>query len=157
MSKDRSELERLGGEPVSRRSFLKGFAAIPVIGAVLAPLAAAGQFAYPPASLSKGPGKVPVKGGAEVRVGDRLDFNYDQEPYTLFRNSETEYVAVSRVCTHLGCTIAWQEKEDFFECPCHGARFDRTGKVLRAPANGPLARLKVTIEGAGVLVEREEA
>jgi len=132
-------------------------AAIPVAGALLGPLAAAGQYLYPPASLSKGPGKIPVKGGGDVKVGDRLDFDYDQEPYTLFRNSETEYVAVSRVCTHLGCTIAWQEKEDFFECPCHGARFDGTGKLLRGPANGPLARLKVTVSGRDVLVEREEA
>ena len=157
MNQDRSALERLEGKPVSRRSFLKGIAAIPVIGALVAPLAAAGQYAYPPASLSKGPGKVQVKGGDEVKVGERLDFNYDQEPYTLFRNSETEFVAVSRVCTHLGCTIAWQEQDDFFECPCHGARFDQTGKVLRGPANSPLARLTVTVEGGHVTVERGEA
>ncbi len=143
--------------PVSRRGFLKAVVSLPVVGALVAPLVAGGQFVYPPASLSRGPGKVAVPGTGEVKVGGHLDFNYGGEPHTIFRVSDQEYVAVSRVCTHLGCTIAWQDGNSFFECPCHGARFDQTGKVLRGPATSPLNRLKVTIANGEVFVEGGEA
>jgi isorenieratene synthase len=50
--------------------------------------------------------------------------------------------ALSLTCTHQGCTV--QPNEDgTFHCPCHGARFDRTGKVLRGPAQQDLPRFRV--------------
>ncbi|MGF1494953.1 MAG: Rieske 2Fe-2S domain-containing protein [Microcoleaceae cyanobacterium] len=41
---------------------------------------------------------------------------------------------VSAVCSHLGCVVAWNNAEKSWDCPCHGARFDRSGRVLHAPA-----------------------
>lgn len=37
-------------------------------------------------------------------------------------------------CTHMGCRLARNEEEKSFDCPCHGSRFDETGKVLCGPA-----------------------
>ena len=51
--------------------------------------------------------------------------------------------AVSRTCTHLGCTIHFHEMENYFECPCHQSRFTPQGKVLRGPAKRPLPIYKV--------------
>jgi Rieske Fe-S protein len=44
--------------------------------------------------------------------------------------------ALSLVCTHLGCTV--NVTPDGLSCPCHGSSFDRTGRVLRGPADRPL-------------------
>jgi len=44
--------------------------------------------------------------------------------------------AISAICTHLGCVLKWIEDE--FHCPCHGSRFDPTGRVLSGPAPSPL-------------------
>ena len=37
-------------------------------------------------------------------------------------------------CTHLGCALNYNEKEEAWECPCHGSRYDKNGMVLNGPA-----------------------
>lgn len=49
--------------------------------------------------------------------------------------------AVSAVCTHLGCVVNWNPGEKSWDCPCHGARFDPDGKLLRGPAIEDLEKL----------------
>lgn len=41
-------------------------------------------------------------------------------------------------CPHLGCALKWNRQEHSWDCPCHGSRFDRAGKVLDNPATGDL-------------------
>lgn len=41
-------------------------------------------------------------------------------------------------CPHLGCALKWNGAEHSWDCPCHGSRFDKRGKVLDNPANGDL-------------------
>jgi cytochrome b6-f complex iron-sulfur subunit len=44
-------------------------------------------------------------------------------------NPTQPIIAFSAACTHLGCTVQWQKKEQQFECPCHGSTFDATGNT----------------------------
>lgn len=37
-------------------------------------------------------------------------------------------------CPHLGCALQWNAAEHSWDCPCHGSRFDKNGKVLNNPA-----------------------
>lgn len=39
-------------------------------------------------------------------------------------------------CPHLGCALKWNSAEHSWDCPCHGSRFMKDGKVLDNPANG---------------------
>ncbi len=63
-------------------------------------------------------------------------------PVTVFRRAGA-LVAVSTVCTHLGCTVAYNRAEKIFQCPCHGGEYDAEGRVIAGPPPKPLARLNV--------------
>jgi Rieske Fe-S protein len=59
------------------------------------------------------------------------------------------FVALSPICTHLGCTV--EIEGDRLVCPCHGSTYDRTGAVLQGPAERPLARYRTRLSADGVL------
>lgn len=60
------------------------------------------------------------------------------------------WLAMSLICTHLGCTV--DEKEGQYECPCHGSKYDARGLVQRGPSNTPLKKLKVETNEAGNVI-----
>ena len=65
-----------------------------------------------------------------------------------------DFVVYSRVCSHLGCLVRWDEGKDQFLCPCHGAIFDSAGNVLAGPPPRPMEKLPVKVED-GVLYVKE--
>ena len=63
-----------------------------------------------------------------------------------------EYVAVSPICTHRGCTV--EVVGDALVCPCHGSSYDRQGQVLEGPAERALQQFPTRLGGDGVLLIR---
>lgn len=37
-------------------------------------------------------------------------------------------------CPHMGCCLTWNPDEESYDCPCHGSRFDRHGRLIDNPA-----------------------
>jgi cytochrome b6-f complex iron-sulfur subunit len=54
------------------------------------------------------------------------------EPVVVVRLNEKDLIALSPVCTHLGCTV--RKEPSFFRCPCHGSTYALDGTVVRGPA-----------------------
>ncbi|MFN0204486.1 MAG: ubiquinol-cytochrome c reductase iron-sulfur subunit [Bacteroidia bacterium] len=63
---------------------------------------------------------------------------------------ETEFIALYMCCTHKGCELNAQN--EFLICPCHGAEFDRFGKVQNPPADKDLLRFEVKEDTENVYV-----
>ncbi|MEJ2483198.1 MAG: Rieske (2Fe-2S) protein [Gemmatimonadota bacterium] len=73
--------------------------------------------------------------------------------FYLVRLDDGGFLALSRTCTHLGCTVPWVEEEGRFLCPCHASAFDRRGVVEKPPAPRPLDAYPVRIENGIVKVD----
>ena len=69
---------------------------------------------------------VPPGSGAVVRRGTRK--------IAVYCDAEGQLHERSAVCPHLGGIVAWDRSEQTWDCPCHGSRFDKLGKVLNGPA-----------------------
>ena len=57
-----------------------------------------------------------------------------------------EYLALSNVCTHLGCRVRWITDQGQYFCPCHNATFDELGQVISGPPPRPLNRYETKVE-----------
>jgi hypothetical protein len=44
----------------------------------------------------------------------------------------------TRRCPHMGCALKWNPAEHTWDCPCHGSRFEKNGKLIDNPATGGL-------------------
>lgn len=58
--------------------------------------------------------------------------------YGVYRHTDGQLYAVSAVCPHRGCALEWNDDEKTWDCPCHGSRFDYTGRRLFHPAKAAL-------------------
>ncbi|MBW2192371.1 MAG: ubiquinol-cytochrome c reductase iron-sulfur subunit [Deltaproteobacteria bacterium] len=156
MSEKQTELEENQYIPIkaSRRSFLNALwialgivALVEFIGLVTAYLlprkkkAKAGDF------------------GTLIEVGPVETFAIDSVTafvrgrFYLARLEDGGFLALSRKCTHLGCTVPWLAKEKKFACPCHSSAFDIRGEVISSPAPRALDLYRVFIENNIVKVD----
>lgn len=69
--------------------------------------------------------------------------------YVLARGGD--FVAVSPICTHRGCTVDVHGER--LVCPCHGSTYDREGNVLKGPAQRALTRYAVSRSGDVLVID----
>lgn len=65
----------------------------------------------------------------------------------IIRSSDTAYIALSKICTHEGCTVTYNHDNKQLPCPCHGSVFTNTGSVVTGPAQTSLKVYSVKKEG----------
>jgi cytochrome b6-f complex iron-sulfur subunit len=74
-------------------------------------------------------------------------------PAPVLAGMEAGLVALSPVCTHQGCHVPYCASSAWFECPCHGSRYDGIGEQRRGPAPRGLDHYAVTVGGGLVTVD----
>lgn len=73
--------------------------------------------------------------------------------FYLVRLDDGGFLALSRTCTHLSCSVPWVEEEKRFVCPCHSSAFDIRGDVIDPPAPRAMDLFEVRIEHGQVIVD----
>jgi len=93
-------------------------------------------------------------GGSTVMVPDGGKCG-GRGPLIVIRKDATTVIALDARCTHAGCTVAFNEKRDELECPCHGSTFDLNGAVTHEPARAPLKRYPVQFDGIVIVIDTD--
>jgi len=140
--------------PQERRTLLRWLLGGGFTASVLSFLYPAVKFMNPPtvpeASTNEvSPGKVQSlkpNSGKIVKFGTR--------PALLIRVNETEWRAYSAICTHLNCTVQFQDSTRQIWCACHNGFYDLNGKVVSGPPPRPLEEYAVHIRGEDVVITR---
>jgi len=134
---------------VCRRAFMKMIA----VGA-----AGTGTFACGGGGAVSGPLTPPTAAPRTIRTGlpaigeTRAEFDGDLS-LAVTRVSSTSVVAVSRTCTHEGCTVLVPGAPgQTLDCPCHGSRFTTSGSVVNGPAVRALPSFPARIDGQEVVI-----
>jgi len=67
-------------------------------------------------------------------------------------SSHEKLTVLSATCSHLGCLVNYSKEKGEFICPCHGGRYDLSGKNIAGPPPAPLGLIPAKIENGMVLV-----
>ena len=68
-----------------------------------------------------------------IKIGDGGIIDFDGEKVGIYKREDGAVFAVKPVCKHLGCLVSWNNLEKTWDCPCHGSRYDYSGKVITEP------------------------
>jgi glycine/D-amino acid oxidase-like deaminating enzyme/nitrite reductase/ring-hydroxylating ferredoxin subunit len=82
---------------------------------------------------------------SDVKPGEGKLVEIDGETVAVYRNNTGACTTLSPVCPHLAGIVNWNNAEATWDCPCHGSRFDRFGKVLNGPAMSDLSEAQVAV------------
>ncbi len=154
----------IGRRPVLLRLLLAlgaigaGLVALPVVGFLVAPL------------LERLPTIWRTVGAIDdFRIGETVEVSFqDASPLPwagltartaawVRRQSETEFIAFSVNCTHLGCPVRWLPDANLFMCPCHGGVYYSDGQVASGPPPRSLVRYPVRIGGGKLQIRATAA
>ena len=70
----------------------------------------------------------------------------------LFKTKDEKVYALSRICTHEGCSVDFDLAQNKLICPCHGATYEALdGNVVSGPTQRSLKKINVKIDGDNVL------
>ena len=69
-----------------------------------------------------------------------------------YAGMEQGLVALYQRCVHLGCRVPWCPTSQWFECPCHGSKYNRVGEKKAGPAPRGLDRFGIEVSGGSITV-----
>ncbi len=88
----------------------------------------------------------------DVPEGEAKFFEYAGASAVVVHKQGGAVVALSAVCTHLGCIVQWQKDKQEFLCPCHAGRYTADGTVISGPPPRPLPKLPVAVSNGTITI-----
>ena len=76
---------------------------------------------------------------AAIPPGEGKVVEVDGQKVAVFRDGQGRLHTLDPTCMHMGCTVAWNNAEKSWDCPCHGSRYGADGRVIESPTVRDLA------------------
>ena len=95
--------------------------------------------------------EVTIAGSALSNVGGAVLVESIAGVFLVSRASDSTFTAIDAVCSHQSCTVT-NADGDVYVCPCHGSRYDRSGRVVKGPAMASLRRFNTSFNNGVVTI-----
>ena len=86
----------------------------------------------------------------EIPPGSARELVFEGTPILVINRRETGFIALSRICTHLGCLVGYDKYKGQLVCPCHAGVFDLDGQMIAGPGSAPLRQFFLTVSATHV-------
>lgn len=93
----------------------------------------------------------------EMKANTGKVIKFGNKPALLVRVNDTQFKAFSAVCTHLNCTVQYQESTSQIWCACHNGTYDLNGRVVSGPPPKPLDEFAVHVRGEDIIISKQRA
>lgn len=141
--------------PEKRRNFVGWILGGGFVASVVSFLYPAFKFMLPPAIPEASTNEVAAGKVQDLKPNSGKIVKFGSRPALLIRTGETEWRAFSAICTHLNCTVQFQESTHQIWCACHNGFYDLNGKVVSGPPPRPLEEYAVHVRGDEVVISKK--
>ena len=141
-------------ELITRRRFLQALlkgGVLALFGATLYPVV---RYLAPPKGTEASVSSVVAAKAGELAVNAAKIFRFGNRPAILVHTPTDELKAFSAVCTHLNCTVQYDDASSVIWCACHNGKYDLNGQVISGPPPRPLDAYQVNVRGDEVVVSK---
>jgi cytochrome b6-f complex iron-sulfur subunit len=145
-----SNVAQAKGNAMNRRGLLKsllGILSTTLLVSFVYPLI---RFLAPPKEEAEGK-KIIIK-KSEIPAGSAKDIVVNGIPSIVINTPDKGFIALSKVCTHLGCLVQYDKIKGRLICPCHAGVYTLEGKVVSGPPPKPLQKFPVKGSGEDIII-----
>lgn len=89
---------------------------------------------------------------SEIPLNESKTLVLNGTPIVVINRQDKGLIALSRVCTHLGCLVEYSRTRQRMVCPCHAGTFDLDGGVISGPPPKPLKTIPLRIDGDSIIL-----
>ena len=142
-------------EQISRRVFLQSVlngGLVALAGAALYPIT---RYLWPPRGTEAAVSNVVAAKVGELATNAAKIFRFGTRPGILIHTPYGDYKAFSAVCTHLNCTVQYDDEASVIWCACHNGKYDLNGQVISGPPPRPLDAYQVNVRGDDIVVSKQ--
>jgi len=135
---------------MKRRSFLKAVLTFLGVTSIVSFVYPISRYLAPTASTEQTRTLVIAK--RDIPMGDAKEIVFNGVPAVILNRPGKGLIAVSRVCTHLGCLVQYDKENKRLLCPCHAGVYDLEGNIISGPPPKPLPKLPLRVEGETIVI-----
>jgi Rieske Fe-S protein len=90
----------------------------------------------------------------KTKIQRQTGWIVNEEEISVYVSTDNgrEFVAMSNICTHLGCRVRWIDGREEFFCPCHNGVFDKNGRIVSGPVPRPLDQFETMVENGQLFI-----